>query len=181
MVHKAPKQHSIDSIRKGKHGGASLYRKEYDGIAARLVKYTAATVSEIAEALGVSVPTIYNWQSRHPSFREALQVSEDMANHRVQLSLYNQAIGYYFDDEEIKIVNGEVFRVKIKRWMPPNASAAIFWAKAKMKWSDRTEADLPPPPEGEGQTIDGIPEESDRQRARRIAFVLIQGGLEKTE
>lgn len=177
MAHTGPKQHTIASIRKGKPGAAELYKKEYDGIAARLVKHTAATVSEIAEVLGVSVSTIYNWQSRHPSFQQALQVPEEMANHRVQLSLYNQAVGYQYEEEEIKIVNGELWRVKVKRWMPPNASAAIFWAKAKMGWSDREQGDLLPPPPDQGETIESaISTESMRQTARRLAFIMYQGG-----
>lgn len=183
MASKAPKQHVINNLAPVSRGGAlkqTLYRKEYDAIAERLVKQTGATVSEIANYLGVSIVTIYHWQSRFPSFKASLQIGEEVANNRVALSLYNQAVGYYVDDEEIKIVNGEVLRVKIKRWIPPNASAAIFWAKAKMNWTDREQLELPPPATDEAQIIDGIPDESPRQRARRIAMVLIQGGLKET-
>lgn len=178
MVHKAPKQHTIASIRKGKPGTAELYKKEYDGIAERMVKKTAATVSEIAEVLGVSISTIYNWQSRHPSFQQALQVPEEMANHRVAMSLYNQSVGYQYEDEEIKIVNGELWRVKIKRWMPPNTSAAIFWAKAKMGWSDREVDALPPPPNPDeiGDKVDPITQEPLRQAARRVLLTIYKGG-----
>jgi hypothetical protein len=171
---KAPKQYLIESPRKGSPNG-SLYLKQYDQIAERMVKHTGATISEIAETLSVTVATIYNWQSRHPSFKAALSIGEETANNRVELSLYNQAVGYFVDEEDIKILNGEVLRVKVKRWIPPNPTAAIFWAKVKMKWSDQAVGDIPPPPDA--GTIGEIgPVEVDRQMARRVLLTLFKGG-----
>lgn len=161
-----------------KRGGAekqTLYRKEFDAIVSNLVRLTGATISEIAEILNVSPATIYNWQARHDSFRDALRMPEEVANHRVNLSWYNEAVGYFAEEEEIRIVDGKVLRLKKKVWQRANPAALIFWAKSKMGYSDREQL-AAPPVEDQSQTIDGIPEESDRQRARRIAFMLIQGG-----
>lgn len=160
-----------------KRGGAekqTLYRVEFDGIVSNLVRLTGATISEIAEILNVSPATIYNWQSRHDSFRQALRMPEEIANHRVELSWYNEAVGYFSEEEDIRIVEGKVLRLKKKVWQRASPAALIFWAKAKMGFSDREQPPAPPNPDGE--VIDAETQESMKQIARRIGFVLVQGG-----
>jgi hypothetical protein len=162
-------------------GGAdkqTLYRPEFDGIVSNLVRLTGSTISEIAEILNVSVATVYNWQARHNSFREALRMPEDVANHRVQLSWYNEAVGYFAEEEDIRIVEGKVLRLKKKVWQRASPAALIFWAKSKMGYSDREQPPAPPNPD-EKPLIDGEPNiEPIRQTARRLGFILHQGGKE---
>lgn len=155
-----------------KKGGAekqSLYRVEYDAIAQRLVRLTGATVTEIAEVLGVSNETIYVWQARHETFRKALLIDLDVANHRVEVSCYQEAVGYWTEETETKQLGaGKVLTTKKRVWNRPNMTAIVWWTKVKAGW---VPADLPldPPPE-DGKTItpDG---ETERQLARRIAFL----------
>lgn len=165
---KKPKQHALDK-----------YRPEYCTVAKNLIAQ-GATYSDVANIIEVSDVTLWRWQLKYPDFRDALRLSISVANDRVELSLFNQAVGFHVDDEEIKVIDGEIVRVKTRKFIPPNASASIYWTKAKMGWTDREQLELPPPATDEAQIIDGIPDESPRQRARRIAMVLIQGGLKET-
>ena len=157
-------------------GGAdkqTLYRIEYCDIARRLID-GGATHSEVANILGVSDVTMWRWRMKHPNFNAAIRLKENVANERVEYSYFNQAVGFYVDEEEIKVINGEVVRIPVRRYIPPSEAAARYWLKVKGQgWRDD---EMPVPPDETAQIIDGIPEESDRQRARRIAFMLIQGG-----
>jgi hypothetical protein len=160
-----------------KRGGAdkqTLYKPEYDTIVSNLVRLTGATITEIAEILGVVVATVYNWQARHESFRNALQMPLTIANHRVELSLYNESVGYFIEEEEIKVIEAKIVRVKKKVWMRPNATCLVWWTKCKAGYRDDAE---PAKPE-DGQIIEGIgiKAETERQTARRLAFVLHRGG-----
>lgn len=159
-------------LRKGGAAKQTHYRIEFDAITTRLVQLTGATVSDIAEILGVSVATIYNWQSRHESFRHALRIPESIANHRVELSAYQEAVGYFVDEEEIKIIDGKVLRVKKKVWQRPNPTAIVWWTKVKAGW---TPAEAPPRPQigDDGDsTIDETGQETDRQVARKFLFLV---------
>lgn len=157
-------------------GGAdkqTLYRKEYDTIAERLVRLTGATVSEIAEILNVSVATIYNWQARHEGFRNALLMPLEIANRRVEVSAYNEAVGYFVEEEEIKIFDGKVLRLKKKVWQRPSPTMVIWWQKVKAGWMPADQ--LPPPSISDdgATTIDqSIKPETDRQFARRLLFLV---------
>lgn len=160
-------------------GGAetqSQYRKEYDAIVRNLVQIRGCNISEIAEILGKGQTTIFKWQAKYPSFREALHIPLEVANKRVDISLYGEATGYYVDEEEIKIIDGKVRRLKKKVWMRPNTTAIIWWGKIKAGLG----LPDPPDPSPQGLTIDQNGQlDTDRQIARRIAFLLNKGDRER--
>lgn len=175
MPRKVPKTPKPKPPRKKNTGGAetqTLFRKEYVNITANAAK-RGFTIVEIAELIGVTERTFYRWVIRHPDLAQALQINRDAANARVELSLYQLATGYERDEEEIKIVNGEVVRVKVRRYYPPNASAGIFWTKAIMGWRDGDPRDKPPlgPVDDGATTIDQTGGDTDKQFARRINFL----------
>lgn len=162
-------------------GTRDLYRPEYDAIVGNLVRLTGATISEVAEILNVSIATIYNWQARQESFRLALRVPENIANNRVELSCYNEAVGYFVEEEEIKVIDGKVLKVKKKVWMRPNPTTIIWWTKVKAGWQPKEEIPQAPVDDG-AATIDNSPQrETDKQIARRLAFIIHKGGLEEDD
>lgn len=73
-----------------------------------------------------------------------------MADANVADRLYQRAMGFEHDSEEIKVVSigagegSEVQRVPIKKIYPPDTVAAIFWLKnrQKDKWRDKTETGI---------------------------------------
>lgn len=77
-------------------------------------------MSEIADFMDVDERTIRGWRRAHSQFDKALTIGAEIANSRVQHSLFMQACGYWIDDEEIVIANGNIVRVKVRRFIRPN-------------------------------------------------------------
>lgn len=175
MPRKTTKKKPAIKVPPKSKGGAdkqTKYRPEYDKIAANLIQYTGATIAEVAEILSVSIATVYHWQARFPSFRAALQITQSVANQRVELSCYQEAVGYFTDEEEIKVIDGKVQKVKKRVWQRPNPTLIIWWTKVKAGWQPPD--DVPPKGPGDdgGSTIDEGPmTESDRQLARRLNII----------
>lgn len=97
-----------------------------------------ATDIEIADFFGVSVATIYRWSIKYPDFCEARTLAKELADNRVERSLYHRAIGYTFEAEEIFQYQGEVVRAKVRKHVPPDTSSMIFWLKNRRRdqWRD---------------------------------------------
>lgn len=95
------------------------------------------TNAQLAERFGVGVATVARWRKDHPEFRDALKVGKDMADARVKKSLYELANGYRFTTKKTarkaSKVNGketiEVTETTTETFIPPHATAAIFWLK----------------------------------------------------
>ncbi len=73
--------------------------------------------------------------------------------------LYERALGFEHDSEEIKVVSmgkegSEIERVPIRKIYPPDTVAAIFWLKNRQpgKWRDKQEIQH----SGEITTITGM-------------------------
>lgn len=125
-----------------KLGRPTVYRKEFAKQAEKLAAL-GATDQEIADFFEINVSTVYRWKHDHPDFCEALKVGKEVADNRVERSLYQKAIGY--EQDEVKIfmpANAHApvyapFRAKI----PPDTTAAIFWLKNRRakEWRDKQE------------------------------------------
>ena len=108
---------------------------------ARALASKGATDAEIADFYNVDVRTIYRWKNAHDEFCQALKAGKEVADERVERSLYHRAIGY--EQEEVKIfmpAGAEKpvyapFTAKIA----PDTTAAIFWLKNRRPdlWRDR--------------------------------------------
>lgn len=149
-------------------GRPSGYKKEYAKQAVHLCKLGATDI-EIADFFQVSVATISNWKNAHKDFLEALKTGKSKSDERVERSLYHRAIGYSFDSEEIFNGKDGVVRVPIRKHIPPDTTAMIFWLKNRRKeqWRDRQQHELT----GE----DGKPIEiniTDTDRAKALAVFM---------
>lgn len=123
-------------------GRPTSYKAEYAKQAKKLAEL-GATDQEVADFFEVDVRTVYRWKHDHDAFCQALKAGKDVADDRVERSLYQKAIGY--EQEEVKIfmpANKEEpvyapYRAKIA----PDTTAAIFWLKNRRKdeWRDKTE------------------------------------------
>lgn len=127
-----------------KHPGGrpTSYSPEY-AYQARKLCLLGATDENMADFFNVAVATISNWKNDHPEFLEAIKDGKNKADSEVATRLYERAMGFEHDSEEIKIVKGKVQRLKIRKIYPPDTVAAIFWLKNRQKdtWRDKVETE----------------------------------------
>ena len=122
----------------------SSYKAEYAKQVAKLA-LLGATDQEVADFFEVDVRTIYRWKHDHNTFCQALKAGKDVADDRVQRSLYQRAIGYEQEEVKIFMPSGKddpvyaPFRAKVA----PDTTACIFWLKNRRSqdWRDKVETE----------------------------------------
>lgn len=141
-------QKSYESEKK-KRGRRSLYQEEYANQALKLC-LLGATDKELAEFFSVSEQTLGKWKKDFPEFLESLKKGKNIADANVASKLYNRAIGYDYEEKHFetkpskKDAPPELVEAKrIKKHVPADTTAAIFWLKNRQpeKWRDRKEVD----------------------------------------
>lgn len=103
-----------------------------------------ATDQEIADFFEVSVRTIYRWKGEHEEFCHALTVGKEVADDRIERSLFARANGYEHDEVDIRVVNGEIVQTQVRKFYPPDTAAAIFWLKNRRRdeWRDKIDHEV---------------------------------------
>lgn len=105
------------------------------------------TDKDVAEAMGVCERTLNNWKCKYPELAEVMTIGKDVADDRVERSLFQMAIGY--EQEEVKIFMPagatEPVYAPYTAKVAPSPTAAIFWLKNRRKdeWRDKREDDTP--------------------------------------
>lgn len=142
-------------------GRPTDYKDDYARQAQKLAEL-GATDQELADFFDVDVRTVYRWKHDHDEFCQSLKVGKDIADERVERSLYQKAIGYEQDEVKIFMPSNAAepvyapFRAKIA----PDTTAAIFWLKNRRsgQWRDKQETE-----HTGGQTftvVTGVPRDS---------------------
>lgn len=136
---------------------------------------SGATEFEAAGALGIDVRTLRLWKARDPAFAAALQIGKDIADGKVEASLYHLARGYSFQSEKIFQYEGQIIRAATIEHVPPNVSAAIFWLKNRRrdKWRDKVDV--------EGQVEHTHTIEADPRRLAIALLATVRKALEKRD
>ena len=132
---------------------SQVYNAQYHDDWAWSLAIKGATDDEIATAMRVSRKTISQWKKIHESFAKALAEGKEIADSKIEKSLYNSAMGYFVDEEERLIEVNRDGTTKLgdlrkkKRYIPPSVTAQIFWLKNRMKgqWRDVTKAEVTGP------------------------------------
>ena len=125
-------------------GAPSLFKDEYNEQAEKLCKL-GATDSELADFFEVTETTINNWKIVHTEFFESIKKGKILADSNVAERLYQRALGFEHDSEEIKVLTvgkeSVIERVPIRKIYPPDPTAAIFWLKNRRpkEWRDKQE------------------------------------------
>ena len=121
----------------------SKYKPEFVEQAAKLCALGATDI-EIADFFGVSVASLYRWKNEHPEFCESLKASKEIADDRVERSLFARANGYEHDEVDIRVIAGEVVQTPIRKFYPPDTTACIFWLKNRRPdlWRDKVEQEV---------------------------------------
>ena len=117
---------------------------------------------DIAESIGISLSTFYQWQINYPEFAEAIKKGKAPVDIKVENALLKRALGYDYEEvvTEIEIIPGrkdadgkpiEKKHIrKTTKHIPPETAAGIFWLKNRRpdKWRDKIEQ-LPEPEKNE--------------------------------
>ena len=103
-----------------------------------------ATRFEMALHFEVSLVTFNTWCQRDPEVAAAVNVASDIADRRVEATLFQKATGYSYRSEEIKVIDNQVVRVPTITHVPPSDTAMIFWLKNRQrdKWRDQQNVEL---------------------------------------
>ena len=105
-----------------------------------------ATDDEMADFFGVHRSTLYRWKLEYPDFCDAIKSAKEIADERVERSLYQKATGYNVTEQQAVKVKVEQYVeqvevVEVEKHIPADTSAAIFWLKNRRKdqWRDKQE------------------------------------------
>ena len=130
-------------------GRPTDYKPEFDEEAVSMAAQ-GATDQEMADYFGVDVRTFNRWKNTQPSFRQSLKAGKDVSDDRVERSLYERALGYERDEVDIRILNGEIVKTPIRKFYPPDTTAAIFWMKNRRpaEWREVKAVELSGPEGG---------------------------------
>lgn len=120
-----------------KLGRPTDYRPEYDEEAYKLC--LAGLIDEqLAEFFDISVPTLYSWRKKFPSFLKAGKLGKIIADARVAGALHNRAIGMKTTETHIGMHEGRVVITKYQKEHLPDVNACRFWLKNRQpdKWRE---------------------------------------------
>ena len=143
-------------------GRPSKYREEFAAQATKLCKL-GATDAELADFFEVDVRTIENWKTDQPGFLPALKAGKAIADIEVAEKLNSRATGYsWVEEQAIKVKVGpceeKVEVVEVRREVPPDTTACIFWLKYRRRqhWRDKQDHELTGKDEGPVQTENAV-------------------------
>lgn len=99
------------------------------------------TNEQIAENMGVSRTTLYNWGNKDVNIMNALKQGKEVVDRQVENALFKNAVGFHYEEETVTN-SGAV--VTTKKYSKPNVTAQIFWLKNRKSatWRDKTEQDV---------------------------------------
>lgn len=123
-----------------KPGSSTNYREEYAIITLRFLML-GGTIEDVAELIGVSPATIYNWAKDQPELAAAINGGRNFADANIASRLYQRAMGYTHETEEIKVVGDEIHRVPVVKHYPPDANSLKFWLINRQPdlWKEKVE------------------------------------------
>lgn len=134
-------------------GRPSKYDPAYSEQARKLCEQFGATDADLALFFKVDLSSIKRWMVAYPEFRAAVLVGKQVADDRVERSLYQRAVGYEHDSVKIFLPKDSRRPVyaRFVAHVPPDVTAQIFWLKNRRKadWRDR-------PPEAAGEEEGGV-------------------------
>jgi hypothetical protein len=129
----------------------SKYNPAYHDDWAWSLAIKGATNDEIAEAFGISTRTFIRWKQEYESLDKAVTEGKDIADAKVERSLYQRATGYKVVDTE-KIIelnpsdgSQKPIRVKnVEKNIAPDTMAIMYWLNNRKRthWSQRQEVAL---------------------------------------
>lgn len=133
-----------------KRGARTLYNPKVHPILAKWMTRCGLTDEMVAQEFGVSRMTIHNWRKKYPEFAEAMMEGKELADARVEDSLYRRALGYDYQETHEEYNEGEdgkVYGRKVKvidKHVMPDVQASIFWLtnRQRDRWKARQQLEV---------------------------------------
>jgi hypothetical protein len=105
---------------------------------AKEISKGGCTEVELAKKLNISIQTLNEWKETYPELMRLIEENSEYYDDKVEQALIKRALGYEYEETEIVASkDGKTSRVKkIKKEVPPDTSAIIFWLKNRKpkKW-----------------------------------------------
>lgn len=101
----------------------------------------------LAQKMGISTSTLYDWKGKYPEISEALKKGKEFVDVQVENALLKRALGFEYDEvmEEAKTDEygniTEKHKKITKKMIPPDTGAAMAWLKNRCpkKWRNDQE------------------------------------------
>lgn len=124
-------------------GRPTKYKEEYAETAFKLC-LLGHTDAELAKFFEVEEKTINNWKKDHPEFLQSLKEGKEFADAQVAHSLYKRALGYEHEEDDIRVVGGELTITPTIKHYPPDSTALAYWLnnRSRGKFRQKQEIDL---------------------------------------
>lgn len=121
-------------------GRPSSYKPDYAAQAKKLCRL-GATNADLADFFGVTFQTINNWRVEHQEFFDALKIGKDEVDQQVERSLFQRAMGYSCNEDDIRVIDNKIVVTPTIKHYPPDTTAMIFWLKNRKsaEWRDKQE------------------------------------------
>jgi transposase-like protein len=130
---------------KRSRGRPPKYNPDIHPQAAKAFCEMGATINQLADAFGVAISTIYQWQIAHPEFSESCRVGRGPADASVERSYYERARGYEYDAVKIFMPAGakKPLYAPYREHVPADPRCAEFWLSRRNseKWGQNAGAD----------------------------------------
>lgn len=104
------------------------------------------TDEQIAEKMGISVASLYNYKKDHLDILEALKRGKEVVDRQVENALLKRALGYEYDEISEEFEGGILVKRKVTRkQVVPDTTAQIFWLKNRKpdEWRDKQTVEIP--------------------------------------
>lgn len=99
-----------------------------------------STDFEISEFLGIDERTYINWKQSKPEFFRLIKEAKEIADQKVELSLYERANGV---TRKKQVLDKDGNLVWLEEELPPDPTSMIFWLKNRRRdlWKDKQDVE----------------------------------------
>lgn len=97
------------------------------------------TQEQMAHNMGCSLSTLKDWIGKYPAISAAIKKGREVCDYMVENALVKRALGYTYEEVTVEQRPDGNVRKLVKKQVPPDVGAAIFYLKNRMpkKWRDK--------------------------------------------
>lgn len=105
----------------------------------RVICELGASNKQLADALGISTSTLYDWQCTYPDFARAMKVGKDLPDELVVRGLFHRARGYQQVVEKVFCSEGVIVRATVIEEVAADPRSAEYWLNNRRpgEWKDK--------------------------------------------